>query len=164
MKRLRTVLALALLVTAFQMTATIRSAAACAGLGTRVHSFHVDAEWARKTYRRGDRALVTITVTRPAHEDPLGLGVPIDPLVSVPEPGVTVATSLQTGYYPYPYGAGITDENGQVKLKIPLKDVPKKGPLDASTLVWKMTNQGGAACTEIEEWGYLYQPAAIVIV
>lgn len=162
MKRIRVTLALALLVTTLQLSGGLAPAAACAG--TRVHSFHVKVDWGKKTYRPTDKAIAIVTVTRPAHEDPLGVGVPIDPPASFPEPGVTVATSLQTGRYPYPYGAGITDENGEVRLKIPLKDANKKGPLDAQTLVWKIQNQGGPACTEFEEYGYLYQPSAITII
>ncbi len=164
MKRLRTTLAFALLISTLQIMGGLDRAAACAGLGTRVHSFHVEVEWDKDVYRRGEKAVATVTVTRPAHEDPAGLGITYEPPLSVPEEGVTVATSLSTGRYPYPYGAGVTDANGQVTLKISLKDVPKKGPLDSQTLVWKITNQGGTACTEIEEWGYTYQPAAITVV
>ena len=134
----------------------------CSSKPTRIHAFHVEAVWTKKVYRRSEKAVVTVTVTRPAHTDPLGEGIPlpISPPTSVPEEGVAVTTALMTAAWPPPYGAGTTDAAGQVTLKIPLKDVPT-GPLDVSNYASKWTNQNG--CPDIEEWGWLYESPALTV-
>ncbi len=164
MKKVSVTVVLAMAISMVQMAGGISGAAACAAMGTRVHAYHVETQWPKKVYRQSEKAVVKVTVTRPAHEDPAGLGVEFEPPTSVPEAGVNVATSLQTGIYPYPYAHAVTDANGQATLKLPLTDVPKKGTFDAQTLVWKIQNQGGAACSEIEEYGYKYDPRAVTVI
>ncbi len=134
----------------------------CSSKPTRVHSFHVETVWTRKVYRQSEKAVVKVTVTRPAHTDPLGEGIPlpIPPPASVPEAGVTVTTALMTAAWPPPYGYGATDAAGEVTLKIPLKDVPP-GAVDASTYASKWTNQGG--CPDIEEWGWFYESPGLTV-
>jgi hypothetical protein len=129
---------------------------------TSVHAFHVAAEWDRSpaVYRRSEAAKIVVTVTRPAHEDPAGGGVPIDPPQSLPEAGVSVWSSVVTTRWPWPYGAGVTDANGQVRLRMPMKD-GKPGTYDVSHYVEKWTNQGG--CPDIQEWGQLYESPGVVI-
>lgn len=133
---------------------------ACRAKATYVHAFHVEAEWVKLVYRRSEKADVTVTVTRPAHEDPAGLGVPTVPPISVPEAGVTVWTTISTGSYPFPYGYGQTDAQGQVHFKIPLK-LLKPGAWDVAHSAEKWTNQGG--CPDIVEWGYLYESPGITV-
>jgi hypothetical protein len=118
---------------------------------TYIHAFHVETEWTKKAYRRSEKAVVKITITRPAHEDPLGLGLPpLTPPTSLPEEGVTAWTTISTNQWPPPYGYGATDALGQVTFKIPLKSL-KPGRYDAATYGEKWTNQGG--CPDIVEWG-----------
>lgn len=137
--------------------------AACKAKPTQVHAFHVEAEWTKEVYSRlvDKFAPVTVTVTRPAHEDPADLGIPIDPPLNVPVEGVTVWTTVITGRYPYPYGYGQTDSLGQVHFKIPLKTL-KPGKWDVSHYADKWTNQGG--CPDVEEWGYLYESPGFTLI
>jgi hypothetical protein len=159
--RLRTAVILSVLVTAL-VPSIVRAApvrgerprVACNAKPTQVHAFHVEAEWTKEVYRKSEKAEVTVTVTRPAHEDPADLGLPIDPPASAPVEGATVWTSVITGEYPYPYGYGVTDAMGQVHFKIPLKKL-EPGKWDVSHYADKWTNQGG--CPDVEEWGYLYE-------
>lgn len=130
------------------------------GKPTRIHAFHVEAEWTKKAYRSSEKAVVTVTVTRPAQEDPFELGIPIPTPVSAPEEGVGVTTSILTNRWPPPYGTGVTDDQGQVKFKIPLNGV-KPGKQAAAHYASKWTNQGG--CPDIEEWGFLREVPAFVV-
>ena len=134
----------------------------CSSKPTRIHAFHVTAEWTKRAYKRSEKATLTVTVTRPAHTDPLGEGMPlpIEPPTSVPVEGVTVWTSLATDAWPPPYAAGTTDASGQVTMKIALKDVDP-GPVDVGHYASKWTNQSG--CPDIEEWGYLYESPGITV-
>lgn len=179
MKRISAVLALSALLTALLPTAAQAAPYAvrrlqAAGVGavnlplgcnsaaaTQIHAFNVKAEWNKRVFKNTEKALVTVTITRPAPEDPLGLGLPIPELVPVPQEGVTVWTSVLTGRYPFPYGYGVTDAAGQVKYAIPLKLLTKAGPYDVSHYASKFTNQN--ACPDIEEWGYLRESPGLTI-
>ena len=179
MKRLRLVIVLALLLTALMPSAGQAAAPGpvrrlqAAGIGpdvplrckggaaTQVHSFTVQAEWNKRVFTNAEKAKVTVTVTRPAPEDPLGLGLPLVTPVTVPVEGVNVWTSVLTGRYPFPYGFGQTDANGQVHFKISLKLLKKAGPYDVSHYASAYTNQGG--CPDIEEWGYLFEARGLTI-
>jgi hypothetical protein len=133
----------------------------CKGAATQIHAFTIKAEWNKRVFTNTEKALVTITVTRPAPYDPLGLGIPIPELAPVPAEGVTVWTSVLTGRYPFPYGYGVTDADGQVNYAIPLKLLSKPGPYDVSHYASKWTNQN--ACPDIEEWGYLKESPGLTI-
>jgi hypothetical protein len=161
--RVRAALVLSALLAALapSVASAAGSGLACKAKPTAVHAFHIEAEWTKKAYRASEKAVVTLTVTRPAHEDPADLGVPFVPPVSVPEAGATVWTTINTGHYPYPYGYGVTDANGQITFKIGIEKL-KPGPWDASHSAEKWTNQGG--CPDIYEWGYLYQSPAFKVV
>ena len=133
----------------------------CKAMATQVHAFTVRAEWNKRVFKNTVKALVTVTVTRPAPEDPLGLGIPLDPPVTIPVEGANVWTSVLTGRYPFPYGYGPTDANGQVQFKIPLNLLKKSGPYDVSHYASVYRNQGG--CPDIEEWGYLLETGGLTI-
>lgn len=139
----------------------VRPSQACAK-PTRVHSFHVEVKWGKRAYTRGDKAVVDILVTRPAHEDPFENGITFTPPVSFPEQDVLVSTTLLPKKYLFPpvYGQGQTDENGKVRFVIPLKRVPA-GRVDATTYAEKWTNQNG--CPDIEEWGHKYDSPAFMV-
>lgn len=178
MKHLRLVIALALLLTA--LLPSVGHAAAprpvrrlqaagvgpdiplrCRGAATQVHAFTVQTEWNKRVFANTEKALVTVTVTRPAPEDPLGLGIPLTPPVTIPVEGANVWTSVLTGRYPFPYGFGQTDADGKVAFKISLKLLKKAGPYDVSHYASVYTNQGG--CPDIEEWGYLFEARGLTI-
>ncbi|MDQ3963493.1 MAG: hypothetical protein M3277_06225 [Actinomycetota bacterium] len=142
-------------------TSTGAALAHCGADPTRIHAFHVETVWNKKVYERSEKAIVKVTITRPAHEDPFEMGIPIPPPISIPaEEGVVVTTALLTNTFPPPFGRGETDAEGKVTFKIPLKEV-KPGPVDATTYASKWTNEGG--CPDIEEWGYKPEPKAFVI-
>lgn len=154
-------LAVAGLLSAWLLPSTSSAAIpAMCGKPTYVHAFHVETEWSKKVYKRSESAKVEVTVTRPAHEDPGDNGIPIDPPVSTAEAGVTVTTAPMTNVFPPPFGRGITDADGKVYFKIPLKDL-KPGRYDARTYGEKWTNEGG--CPDIVEWGDKYEPKIITV-
>ena len=134
---------------------------ACSSKPTYVHAFHVEVEWTKKTYRRSEKAEVTVTVTRPAHEDPADLGVPVEPPTSIPVEGATVYSVVDTGSYPYPYGYGFTDAQGEVHFKISIKKL-EPGRWNVSHTAEKWTNQGG--CPDILEWGHLYEEPGFTVI
>lgn len=179
MKRLPVVIAFSLLLTA--LVPSIGHAAApkqvrrlqAAGVGpniplrckgaaaTQVHAFSITVEWNKRVFTNQEKALVTVTVTRPPPEDPLGLGIPLASPMTIPVEGANVWTSVLTGRYPFPYGFGQTDAEGKVSFKISLKLLKKAGSYDVSHYANVYTNQGG--CPDIEEWGYLFEPRGITI-
>lgn len=126
---------------------------------TRIHAFHVETKWSRKSYSHSEKAVVVVTVTRPAREDPADQGIVIPALVSIPQEGVTVSTTIQPKKFLFPplYGYGLTDEKGQVRFAIPLKRL-RPETVDASTMATLTTNEGG--CPDIEEWGWRYDRPA----
>ena len=140
-----------------------RGTRAGCGKPTRVHAFHVEAVWTKEVYRTSEKAVVTVTVTRPAHEDPVELGIPlpVEPPVTVPVQDAYVTTAIITKAWPPPFGIGYTDANGQLTLKIPLKAV-EPGPQVATNYATKWTNQGG--CPDIEEWGFIRQDPAFKVI
>lgn len=178
MKRFSAVLALTLIVTALMPATGIAAPRPvrrlqAAGIGpaspplrcmraaTQVHAFTVQVEWNKRVFRHTEKAVVTVTVTRPAPEDPLGLGIPLDPPMTVPVEGANVWTSVLTGRYPFPYGYGRTDADGKVRFKIALNLLKQAGPYDVSHYANVYTNQGG--CPDIEEWGYTYESPGLSI-
>lgn len=128
------------------------SAAPCAA-ATTLNTFKVKTEWNKPVYKPGEVVKVTVTVTRPGSEDPLGNGIPMDGPVAIPAEDVLVSTSFVVNPPYYPYAGGTTDANGQVGLKIKL---PKKvkGPVDVMTYARVIHNQSGPACTEVTEQGF----------
>jgi hypothetical protein len=178
MKRLTLCLALALLITGvlpsvgMAAPATVRHLQAhgigpatpplrCKGAATQIQAFTVTAEWNKRVFKNTEKAEVTITVTRPAPYDPLGLGIEIPPLYSIPVEGANVWTSVLTGKWPFPYGFGLTDAAGQVHFKIDLRLLKKPGPYDVTHYADLWHNQGG--CPDIEEWGYLRESPGLTI-
>ena len=130
-------------------------------MATQVHAFTIQVEWNKRVFKNTEKASVTVTVTRPAPEDPLGLGIPMDPPMTLPVEGANVWTSVLTGRHPFPYGYGQTDPDGKVHFKIDLKLLKKAGPYDVSHYANVNTNQGG--CPDIEEWGYLYEARGLTV-
>ena len=178
MRRSAGILALLMLVTAILPSTALAAPAPVrrlqsAGIGptpplrcksaaaTQVHAFSVQVEWNKRVFKNTEKALVTVTVTRPAPEDPLGLGVPLDSPVTLPVEGANVWTSVLTGRYPFPYGYGQTDAKGQVHFKIALNLLKNSGSYDVSHYANTYTNQGG--CPDIEEWGYTYEARGLTV-
>ena len=178
MKRLRLILSIALLVTvvpsvvqaAPRPVERLQAAGVgpniplrCKGAATRVRAFTVTAEWERpsKVFTRTETAKLVVTVTRPAPEDPLDLGIPLPQAVTIPVEGANVWTSVITGRWPFPYDFDQTDAEGKVYFEVPLTLLRKPGQYPVSHYANMLTNQGG--CPDIEEWGYLYDGPGVKI-
>jgi hypothetical protein len=122
----------------------------------------VETKWEKKIYGPGDVARVTVTVTRPAPQDPLGLGVPLDPPVTQPAEGVDVSTSFQ-GFFPYVFDRDITNADGKVRLTLKLPPSAKRGPVDSYTYASLLHNAQGPACSDFEEYGYKWDVPAVMV-
>ena len=133
-------------------TAAPRTAGPCSSGSVLVlESFHVVAKPAKKVVRRGEKVVVTMTVTRPAHKDPLGLGVEYDPPTSTPEPDAYTGLSVWTGERTYFWQTGMTNQDGVSKLTL---TVPKNAELGdayvtASAYKWLKRD-----CPDIMETGF----------
>jgi hypothetical protein len=144
---------LAVLLVVFLAPSHGATALAC-GARTYVHTFTVTTKWSAKSYRPGQLAVVTVTVTRPGPEDPLGFGVPVAVPVGLPAEGVTVQTSLPD-YFPPPWDYDVTGADGKVKLKI---RVPRDAtPGRVYTASYASIVYNGNGCPDVEEFGYRHE-------
>jgi hypothetical protein len=126
---------------------------------TEVHAFTVEATWRKRVFTSDETAVITLTVTRPAPEDPLGNST--DPPVSIPVEGATAWTTVLTERYPYPYGYGETNADGKAKIKVPLELLTEPGPYDVTHNAEIWTNENG--CPDIREWGFLEESPGLTI-
>ena len=113
--------------------------------GAETFSFrtlNIDFEADKKTYRRGDIAVITAMITRPAKEDPLNNGIPMDRPYVEPAEGVTVGVGLHVGRVFLP-GAAITDAEGKAVIRIKIESyAPVNKWIDASLYSWKIVAPG----------------------
>lgn len=140
------------------------SSAPCGGrhVATAVRTFKITVEWNKQKYRKGETAKALVTVVRPGEEDPLNNGIPLDTPERFPVEGASVTTTLSVNPPYYPWGAGITDAEGQVLIKIKLpKNV--KGPVDGITRAWMTHNPNGPMCSEVTEEGFSFQSPALFV-
>lgn len=105
----------------------------------------------KKSYRIGDVAKVSVTVSRPAGEDPFGNGVPVSRPASVPASDIYVGVGVNLGDVFLP-GFAVTDVQGKATVKIPIKSYapPKK----AQVSVYAYHTDLDTACFRLEENGY----------
>jgi len=136
--------------------------APCRSASQILRTFTVEVTFDKQTYKAGDTVKVNVSVTRPGQEDPTNSGIPFDSPTYLAAPDVQVTTTLTIRPPYYPYGAGITDENGEVSYKIKL---PKgfRGEVNGLTQARKVTNQNGPLCTEVNEEGYVYHYPAFIV-
>ncbi len=151
----RALLVIALLAALAPATAGAAAAASCGGSAATVfRTFYVTAKPHKKNYRLGDVAKVDVTVTRPAHEDPLGAGVTFEPPASVPAADADVSVGLYVGNN-YLYGLGVTDSDGKATISIKL-NASQTGWVLGEVAAREFYNRGG--CPDIEEEGYASYP------
>lgn len=118
-----------------------------------VLTFNLELGKLKPEYKIGDVVPIDVTVTRPAKEDPLGNGVPMERPVVEPAAGVIVGVGLHLGRVFLP-GAGITDENGLARIRIKIQDyVPVGAKVDASIYAWKVIQE--TPCASVQEYGYM---------
>ena len=113
-----------------------------------------------KSYSIGSRAKVDVTVTQPASEDPLQLGVPIPIGGSVPAADATVGVGLHIGPVFAP-GYAKTDETGKatVSIKIPTYAHPGKVGIDA--YAYRIIAQ--SPCYTLQEDGYAHRSGVFTV-
>lgn len=125
------------------------------GMVTRLITFHVEAKPLKPSYKLGTKAMIEVTVTRPAHEDPLNNGIEFEPPVSLPAEGVDVSVGLYRGNF-YMYGVSVTDENGKATIPVKLNPDAPPGNVIGEAGARAYYNRGG--CPDIEEEGFAYYP------
>lgn len=156
------VLALVAMTLAPSPAGAVDYATECAEARNYVYTFTVETEWQKRVYSPGDTVRVTVTVTRPAPEDPAGLGIPLGLPTAQPAEGVDVSTSFQ-GFFPYVFDRDITNADGKAKLALKLPNKTKKGRIDAYTYAGLVHNSNGPACTDFEEYGFRWDVPAITV-
>ncbi|HEY7875252.1 MAG TPA: hypothetical protein VIG64_09025 [Actinomycetota bacterium] len=129
-----------------------------------VRTFHVVAEWSKKSYRVGETAKLDITVTRPSHQDPAtdeGNELPVEPPVVQPGSEVTVGVGVYIGQV-FLSGGGITDADGHLLAKVKVQKYAKPGPAAATIYAYKryLTD---TRCVYLQEFAYLRQPDAFKV-
>ena len=127
------------------------SATGCGGGVLVLRSLHVVAEPSKTKVKPGEKFTVDITVTRPAHEDPVGQGLEFEPPASVPAEGVTVGLSVWVGERTYFWQVGLTDAEGKntMTLRVPKNAEAGKALASASARHWIKND-----CPDILEDGY----------
>ncbi|MEA2516201.1 MAG: hypothetical protein QOG16_39 [Actinomycetota bacterium] len=130
---------------------------ASAGMETvSLLTFNLDASKVKPVYNIGETVKIDVTVTRPAKEDPLGNGIPMDRPYYQVEPGVIVGIGLHIGRVFLP-GAAITDDNGIAHVRIKIEDyAPKNTWVDSSMYAWRTVQE--TTCATIQEYGYASAP------
>ena len=92
MHKLGALLAAAVALSTTLIAAPTSHAAGCGAMETvALKTFHLVVKGQDKVYEVGETAKVVITVTRPAHEDPAGLGIYQEPPESFPAENVRYA-------------------------------------------------------------------------
>ena len=115
-----------------------------------IHAFHIEAKPDKPVYLVGEKATIDVTVTRPAREDPGGLGVEWDPPESEPVEGIYVgvaAFSEET----WIFGFAVTNARGKAEVKLPIDPHFKGGEVTANVYAWRDTVQN--ACLTVREYG-----------
>ncbi|MGI8774701.1 MAG: hypothetical protein ACR2KQ_06765 [Actinomycetota bacterium] len=116
-----------------------------------VKTLHIVAEAPKQSVAIKKMASIKVNVTRPAEEDPLGQGIPMDrPYVMAAEE-VNVGVGLLIGDVFLP-GFAITDANGDATIKIKIERYVKPGPVDAAFYAWETTAE--TPCATVQENGF----------
>ena len=120
-------------------------------------TFNVELGKVKSAYRIGDVVPINVTVTRPAQEDPLGNGIPMERPFVEPAEGVIVGVGLHVGRVFLP-GAAITDADGLARIRIKIEDyAPAGAKVDASIYAWKVIQE--TPCASVQEYGYKAAPS-----
>ena len=120
-------------------------------------TFHVAIKPFKKTYKRGQTVKVGVTVTRPAEEDPIGLGVGIQRPASAPASDVNVGVGISIGRVFLP-GYGRTDEKGQTTVAIKIEKYAPRAVAHVRAFAYKQVVD--TPCLTVEEQGFRSQDNA----
>lgn len=125
--------------------------AGCRDVTLVLRTYHVELEAGRKSYRAGGTATIVATVTQPAHEDPLGAGVELEPPASVPAERVAVGVGLVLGRR-FLSRVGVTDGSGRTTIRVELPPDLPAGKMTASGFAWETVFN--TPCLIVEQIGY----------
>ena len=178
MKRFSVVAAFAVFATLLPAGAGLPSASALACSGGRaiakdvlrngnsmeqvqLKTLKLEASPVKKTYEIGDVAKFKALVTRPADEDPLGQGIPMDRPYVTPAEGISIGVGLLFNGNVFLPGFAITDANGEAVIKVKIMSYVKPGTVHGSFFAWKTMLD--LPCARIDETGYLPMPDVITV-
>lgn len=125
--------------------------------------YHVEVDDLKPTYRIGEKVTFNITLTTPAHEDPVGLGQPLDPPASQPAQDVQVYVAMfvgPAGRESFLYGVGNSGSEGKASLSVKLKKYVRPGPAHVRVYAEKYIAQNVASCFSIVFFGDKQMPNA----
>lgn len=131
----------------------LRSGALLETVGLK--TYHLEVKPDKRSYKIGETAQVHVTVTRPAKEDPLGEGIPMDSPKSFPAEEVNVGIGLRIGDV-FLFGHNITDAEGHTTVKIKIASYAPAGKAYADAYAWKTAVD--SPCARVEENGYTAVP------
>lgn len=119
-------------------------------------TLNIEVADVKPVYKIGETAKIDVTVTRPAKEDPLGNGVPMDRPYVEPAEGVIVGVGLHIGRVFLP-GAALTGADGVAHIKIKIESYAPAGQwADTSVYAWKVLQE--TTCASVQEYGYRSMP------
>ena len=118
-----------------------------------VLAFHIEAKPDRPVYLVGEKAVIHATVTRPAHEDPAGLGIEFEPPHSEPAANINIGAALMTGDNTFLFGFAVTNDKGKADIKIDL-DKSEAGMADVDIYAWNDVLR--IPCLTVREYGHRY--------
>ena len=123
-------------------------------------SLHVDIGKFAKQYKVGDVVKVPVEVTRPAEEDPLGLGVTFERPMTQPAAEVNVGVGISVGRTFLP-GYGLTKEDGTTTVLIKLERYVPAASAHVRAFAYKEIVY--TTCLIVEEQGYRDRPNAFKV-
>lgn len=118
-----------------------------------VRSFNVEMKVDRPVWKVGETVIIHTTVTRPAHEDPAGQHIEIDPPTTQPATNVNMGIGVRIGDV-FLFGSGITDDQGKIDIKVKLKPYTTPGSASVDGYAWNRI--ATTPCLNIEENGYTH--------
>jgi hypothetical protein len=126
----------------------------------RVRTFHIDAKTQAESYKIGTSAKIDVTVTRPAHEDPLDLGVELEPPTSVPAENVIVGLGVHVGDVFIP-GFSRTNADGKATVSLKLPGYATPGQASMTVYAWNVVHE--SPCLRVEEDGFATYPESFEV-
>ena len=125
-------------------------------------TLHVDIKkFPKKTYKVGDVVKVKVEVTRPAEEDPVGLGVASERPYVQPAEGVSVGVGVSVGRVFLP-GYGLTKADGTTTVMIKLENYTPAAMAHVRAFAYKEVLY--TTCLTVEEQGFRDAPNAFKVV
>jgi hypothetical protein len=114
-------------------------------------TFHVQLGRFKKSYKVGDTVKVGVKVTRPAEEDPAGLGVSFERPATQPASDVNVGVGVSVGRVFLP-GYGRTNAQGKTTVSVKLERYVRPATAHVRAFAYKEVVQ--TTCLTVEEQGY----------